>query len=114
MDVAKDNLEVSFEGQKSFSISNTASAIEKRIASKLESSALVVCEATGGYERELVDVLQAQGISVAVANAKRVRDFASSLGIDAKTDAIDARVGNAKGTAKFFVGPKTSRTNNHL
>ena len=27
-----------------------------------------------------------------MANAKRVRDFASSLGIDAKTDAIDARV----------------------
>jgi transposase len=93
VDVAKDNLEVAFEGEKSFSIANTASAIEKRIISKLaEASSLVVCEATGGYERELVDVLQAQGIPVAVANAKRVRDFASSLGADAKTDAIDARV----------------------
>ena len=93
VDVAKDNLEVAFEGEKSFAIANTASAIEKRIISKIaEQSSLVVCEATGGYERELVDVLQAQGISVAVANAKRVRDFASSLGADAKTDAIDARV----------------------
>ena len=93
VDVAKDNLEVAFEGEKSFAIANTASAIEKRIISKIaEQSSLVVCEATGGYERELVDVLQAQGIPVAVANAKRVRDFASSLGADAKTDAIDARV----------------------
>ncbi|MBC8371288.1 MAG: hypothetical protein H8E25_14905, partial [Planctomycetes bacterium] len=63
VDVAKDNLEVAFEGEKSFSIANTASAIEKRIISKLaEASSLVVCEAAGGYERELVDVLQAQGI----------------------------------------------------
>lgn len=93
VDVAKDSLDVAFEGKKSFSIANTASAIKKRIIPKLaEKSSLVVCEATGGYERELVDVLQAQGIAVAVANAKRVRDFASSLGVDAKTDAIDAQV----------------------
>jgi transposase len=55
-------------------------------------SALVCCEATGGYERGLVDACHAAGAAVAVANAKRVRDFAKGKGLLAKTDAIDARL----------------------
>jgi transposase len=53
---------------------------------------LVVVEATGGYQRSLVDALLNAGHHVAVANPRQVRDFARGLGILAKTDAIDAAV----------------------
>ena len=56
------------------------------------SVALIVVEATGGYERDLVaDLLQA-GFQVVVANPRQVRDFARGLGQMAKTDPIDAWV----------------------
>jgi len=54
--------------------------------------ALVVLEATGGYETRLVLALQSQGVPVAVVNPRQARDFARAQGRLAKTDAIDARV----------------------
>lgn len=54
--------------------------------------ALVVMEATGGYEAALACALQAAGLPVAVVNPRQARDFAKSMGRLAKTDAIDARM----------------------
>lgn len=54
--------------------------------------ALVVMEATGGYEAALACALQAAGLAVAVVNPRQARDFAKSMGRLAKTDAIDARM----------------------
>lgn len=54
--------------------------------------ALVVMEATGGYEAALACALQAAGLPVAVVNARQARDFAKSMGQLAKTDAVDARM----------------------
>lgn len=53
---------------------------------------LVVVEATGGYERELVVELTDAGHLVAVVNPRQVRDFARAIGILAKTDRLDAAV----------------------
>lgn len=53
--------------------------------------ALVVMEATGGYEAALACALQAVGLPVAVVNPKQARDFAKAMGRLAKTDRIDAR-----------------------
>jgi len=53
---------------------------------------LIVLEATGGYERQLVADLTDAGYRVAVINPKRARDFAKALGLLAKTDRIDAQV----------------------
>lgn len=53
--------------------------------------ALVVMEATGGYEAALACALQAAGLAVAVINPKQGREFAKSMGRLAKTDRIDAR-----------------------
>lgn len=53
---------------------------------------LIVLEATGGFEREVVADLTDAGYRVAVINPKRARDFAKALGLVAKTDRIDARV----------------------
>jgi transposase len=52
----------------------------------------VVMEATGGYEQPWVAACLDAGHEVAVANPKRVRDFAKSKGRLAKTDAIDAEM----------------------
>jgi transposase len=53
---------------------------------------LVVFESSGGYERKLADFLQQQAIPYALVNPTRVRAFARSEGIKAKTDPIDARI----------------------
>ena len=62
------------------------------LAKQIPASALVLLEATGGYERPVVSSLRKAGLDVKVVNPKKVRDFARSRGILAKTDALDARV----------------------
>ena len=54
--------------------------------------ALIVLEATGGYEMPVVAALTAVGLPVVVVNARQVRDFARAVGKLAKTDAIDAAI----------------------
>ena len=54
--------------------------------------ALVVLEATGGYETALVVALAAAGLPVVVANPRQVRDFAKATGQLAKTDRVDAQL----------------------
>ena len=57
-----------------------------------DSPELVVLEATGGYERLVMQTLLEAAIPVARVNPRRVRDFARSQNRLAKTDSIDARV----------------------
>ena len=59
---------------------------------KKKRSLMVVMEATGGYETLLVNQLALHDLKAAVVNPRRVRDFAKGIGIDAKTDPIDAKV----------------------
>lgn len=54
--------------------------------------ALIVLEATGGYQVPLVAALVAARLPVAVVNPRQVRDFAKAAGHLAKTDRLDARV----------------------
>lgn len=54
--------------------------------------ALVVLEASGGYEVDVACALEAAGLAVAVINPRQGRDFARALGQLAKTDRIDAQV----------------------
>lgn len=53
---------------------------------------LIVLEATGGYERNLVATLGGAAMPVVVINPRQVRDFAKATGRLAKTDALDAHV----------------------
>ena len=53
---------------------------------------LVAMESTGGYENRLAQFLQKQKFNVAVVNPRRIRAFAQSLGLLAKTDRIDANL----------------------
>ena len=54
--------------------------------------ALVVLEATGGYDTDVVAALALAAIPLAVVNPRQVRDFAKAIGRLAKTDALDAAV----------------------
>ncbi len=54
--------------------------------------ALVVVESTGGLEWPVVSELCAQRVPVALVNPGRVREFAKSLGLLAKTDQLDAHL----------------------
>lgn len=52
--------------------------------------ARVVVEATGGYERPVVEALRQQSIAVSVVNPRKTHHFAQALGVHAKTDPVDA------------------------
>jgi transposase len=52
----------------------------------------VLCEATGGYERALLQALHQADIPVTLVNPRLVRDFARAKGLLAKTDRLDAQV----------------------
>ena len=54
--------------------------------------ALIVLEASGGYEATVAGTLWNGGHRVVVVNPRQVRDFARGMGKLAKTDRIDARV----------------------
>lgn len=54
--------------------------------------ALVVLEATGGFETLAAITLVKAGLPIAVVNPRQVRDFAKALGRLAKTDALDAGI----------------------
>jgi transposase len=71
--------------------------------------ALVVLEATGGYERPIVAELLEANLPVVVVNPRQVRDFARGMGQWAKTDPIDAQV-LAKFAQIVKPAPKTHST----
>lgn len=58
---------------------------------ELGEDCLVVCEATGGYERALLIATIEAKVPAHRADARKVKAFIRSLGRLAKTDAIDAR-----------------------
>lgn len=65
--------------------------------------ALVVCEATGGYEAALLAASTAAGLATHRADARKVKAFIRSFGRLGKTDRIDAaalaRYGQERGNA---------------
>jgi transposase len=65
----------------------------------LPAGAQVICEASGGYERALVEALHAASVAVRIVSPSRVRHFARANGLRAKTDPIDARLLSAFGQA---------------
>jgi transposase len=93
VDICKARLDIhELPSNKSYSIENQPDAIGQWVKGRKKAKqTLVVVEATGGLERELVSAIQASQCAIAVVNPARVRDFAKSLG-KAKTDPIDAWV----------------------
>lgn len=99
-DVAKKSLAIHvLPGEERLSIANNPKAIRKLLIAQMRRNAnanlgrlLVICEATGGYERAVLEICVELGLAVHQAHGARVRHFAKYLGLLAKTDPIDARV----------------------
>jgi transposase len=92
IDVAKDSLEVLTAG-KSFSLENSPRGFDALLREVLpKPDVLVVFEATGGCERALADFLHSRKIALCIINPRRLRAFARSEGIKAKTDRLDAQM----------------------
>jgi transposase len=94
IDVSKDRLDVAVLGERQEKqVDNTAQGIAQLVAWMQElQPELIVVEATGGYQRTVVEALFWAGLCVAVVNPARVRQFARACGLLAKTDKLDAQM----------------------
>ena len=94
IDVAKAHLDVaSPQTNQTWQVPNTAPGHQALVATLSGlAPALVVLEASGGYEAAVASVLYEANLPVVVVNPRRVRAFAHAQGRQAKTDPMDATV----------------------
>jgi transposase len=95
VDIAKNEIEIACPALGlRLTVENTPKAIARWVKTLLacQEPVHILCEATGGYERTLLEALWAQNLTVSRLNPRIVRDFARAKGLLAKTDAIDAAV----------------------
>ncbi len=92
IDVSKARLDTAFRPDgRTFADANDPDGIAALVTRLVElQPALIVLEATGGYEMPLAAALPVAGLPVAVINPRQARDFAKATGRLAKTDKIDA------------------------
>lgn len=101
IDIAKEHLDVAV-GKETRRFQNEAKGVKQLggwLRPREGEAVQVICEASGGYERRLVQGLQAAGIAVSLVQASRVRQYARASGLWAKTDRIDAQLLGAFGRA---------------
>ena len=94
IDVAKAELVIALRpsGDR-WSVPNDDAGVQTLVTRlRQHAPALVVLEATGGYERAAVAALAAARLPLVVANPRQTRDFARATGQLAKTDRIDAEI----------------------
>jgi transposase len=94
IDVSKDKLDVAVLGEsQEKQVENAQKGIAQLVKQMVDlQPELIVVEATGGYQRAVVEALVHAGLPVAVVNPARVRQFARACGLLAKTDKLDAHV----------------------
>lgn len=96
IDVSKLQLDVDWLGSAK-TYDNNLSCLKKlikalSILNDENKLSLIICEATGGYEQLLVRACHEAQLPIHVAHANKVRHFAKSQGLLAKTDKMDAKV----------------------
>ena len=94
IDVSKDRLDVHIRPSgQGFTVMRDGKGLDQlAIDLAALSPALIVLEATGGFEITVAAALAGVGLPLAVVNPRQIRDFARATGQLAKTDALDARV----------------------
>ncbi len=92
IDVAKDRLDVHLRpADQAFAVSRDGAGLEALAARLIAlAPALVVLEATGGFEITVAGALAAAGLPLVVVNPRQIHDFARATGRLAKTDRLDA------------------------
>jgi transposase len=94
IDVGKDHLDVHlFERNLDIQVPNNPQGIRK-LMTRLRRYTVtrIVAEATGRYERPLLEAAIDKGLPLVVVNPLNVRRYAGAIGQLAKTDTIDARL----------------------
>ena len=91
VDIAKDWIDVFFLSARRAERVPMATAELRAFAARAR-GALVVFEASGGYEHPLAEALDAADVTYARVNPLQAREFARATGRLAKTDRVDARV----------------------
>lgn len=96
IDVGLKHLDIAIadgEAPSVWQVTNNSAGIKSLLRDIDElSPTLVVVEASGGYETQLVNEMTLAGMPVSVANPTRVRALAKAEGQLAKTDTIDSRL----------------------
>jgi transposase len=94
IDVSKDQLDIACRPEPTrWRVANDSAGIAPCIAQLRQlKPALIVLEATGGWQHSLVAAMAIARLPFAVVNPCQVRDFAKATGPWAKTDALDAGV----------------------
>ena len=93
VDVAKASLDVAWaERTRRFANNKSGLGALSKWVKQSPLAVHLICEASGGYERGLLDAAEVNGIKVSLVQANRVRQYARAAGILAKTDKVDARV----------------------
>lgn len=92
IDISKNKLDISIKN-KHYQYTNSNIGIAKLIKfAKNNNVDKIICEATGGYELNLIDHCNKADILIYRVNPRQVRDFARASGVLAKTDKIDAEI----------------------
>ena len=95
IDISKSSFDICIlPDNRTASFANTPTGIARFIAfvAELETVDRFVLEATGGYERRVMEALLSAQLPVVRVNARQVRQFAGACGQLSKTDRIDAFV----------------------
>ncbi len=94
IDVSKTQLEVCVLPAKQHWVATNDESGRQELTQRLAAlgPALIVLEATGGFESAVVGTLAVAGLLPVVVNPRQVRDFAKASGRLAKTDKLDAEV----------------------
>lgn len=94
IDVSKDRLDVHLRPSgRAFAVTRDGNGLEQLVDDlRTLAPALIVLEATGGFEIVVAAALAGAALPLAVVNPRQIRDFARATGRLAKTDALDAQV----------------------
>lgn len=95
IDVSKDWLDVATaDGEDRFRVATDRAGLDALVErlSAPGGAPAVGLEASGGYERVVIERLRQAGIAVRLVDPARVRQFARATGVKAKNDRLDAAV----------------------
>jgi transposase len=94
IDVSKHRLDVHVRpSSQTLTAARDSTGLQQLVGSLRKlAPALIVLEATGGFEITVAAALASAGLPLAVVNPRQIRDFARATGRLAKTDALDAQV----------------------
>jgi transposase len=103
IDVSKDRLDIHIRpSDRAFAVARDSNGLDQ-LPNELRAlaPALIMLEATGGFELTVAAALACAGLPLAVVNPRQIRDFARATGRLAKTDALDGTINLAESETDF-------------